>query len=123
AKVHSVYTHIELPTKRKAIRALEAWVHDQLQQLKEEHDASTKAERTQGQSAGEIRAETVEKEKPRRNRLGTGRQAESRDCGDRGGVESQEAATRQVRRGEEALRVGVGENESPTAKPAPLPDS
>jgi integrase len=29
AKIHAVYTHIELPTKREAIRKLEAWVSQQ----------------------------------------------------------------------------------------------
>jgi integrase len=122
AKIHAVYTHIELPTKRAAIRKLETWVHDQQQELKEQHDASTKAERTQ-ESAGEIRTETVEEEESHRRCLTTGRQAESRDRGDGGRVESQEAATREVRGGKEALRIGVGETESSTAKPAPLPDS
>lgn len=123
AKIHAVYTHIELPTKRKAIRKLEQWVHDQQQEFKEEHDASTKAERTQGESAGKVRAETLEEEEPRRGGLGTGRQAEGRDRGDGGRIESEEATTRQVRGSEEALRIGVGEKESPAAKPAPLPDS
>ncbi len=34
-KVHSAYTHIELPAKREAIRKLEQWVKEQQQQIKE----------------------------------------------------------------------------------------
>jgi integrase len=51
--VHSIYTHVELPAKRKAIVQLEAWVTQQreelkTQQQKEAHNASTEtAERTQ----------------------------------------------------------------------------
>jgi hypothetical protein len=43
SKVHSIYTHIELPAKRKAIRTLEAWVNQQQEELKkqEKNDAST----------------------------------------------------------------------------------
>src|SRR5439155_27265371 len=42
SKVHSIYTHIELPAKRKAIRKLEAWVNQQLSQpAKEITDART----------------------------------------------------------------------------------
>src|SRR5439155_27150438 len=47
SKVHAIYTHIELPAKRKAIRMLETWVNQQQEELKQEqNDASTK-ERTQ----------------------------------------------------------------------------
>jgi integrase len=43
SKVHSIYTHIELPAKRKAIRTLESWVNQQQEELKkqEKNDAST----------------------------------------------------------------------------------
>jgi integrase len=44
-KVHSIYTHVELPVKRQAIASLEAWVKQQqeeLQKQKEKQDASTK---------------------------------------------------------------------------------
>ncbi|HEX3822683.1 MAG TPA: site-specific integrase [Candidatus Sulfotelmatobacter sp.] len=49
SKVHSVYTHIELPAKRKAIRTLESWVNQQQEELQkqEKKDASTETERTQ----------------------------------------------------------------------------
>jgi integrase len=46
-RVHSIYTHIELPAKREAIRKLEIWVNQQeeelkRQQVKEQSNASTK---------------------------------------------------------------------------------
>ena len=56
SKVHSIYTHIELPAKRKAIRMLEAWVNQQQEELKkqEKKDASTEtAERTEARPATE----------------------------------------------------------------------
>ena len=31
--INSIYTHVELPAKREAIRKLERWVKDQQQQL------------------------------------------------------------------------------------------
>ena len=41
-RVHSMYTHVELPTKRAAIARLEAWVNQQQQQSNKEYDnAST----------------------------------------------------------------------------------
>jgi integrase len=65
SKVHSTYTHIELPAKRKAIRMLEAWVNQQQQELKkqEKKDASTETDRSEtgpGSEAG--RPQTVEEE-------------------------------------------------------------
>lgn len=50
SKVHSIYTHIELPAKRKAIRMLEVWVNQQQEELKNEEEkqnASTQNERSQ----------------------------------------------------------------------------
>jgi len=49
SKVHSIYTHIELPAKRKAIRMLEEWVKQQQQdsQKQEIENASTERERSQ----------------------------------------------------------------------------
>ena len=49
--VHSVYTHVELPAKREAIRRLEAWVESQLQQQKENSNASNESS-TRCQSGG-----------------------------------------------------------------------
>ena len=64
SKVHSIYTHIELPAKRKAIRLLESWVNQQQEELKKEHDnASTQTDRSEtgpGTEAG--RPQTVEEE-------------------------------------------------------------
>src|SRR5665213_886960 len=101
--VHSVYTHIELPTKRAAIRKLEAWVSDQQQQLKEQQDASTETERSES-NPGLAGAQTVEEENALRGGLGTRREAEIRDRRDRGGVESQAATAPEFRRGEKAVR-------------------
>ncbi|MGJ5814487.1 tyrosine-type recombinase/integrase [Paludibaculum fermentans] len=56
--VHAIYTHIELPTKRAAIRKLEVWVNQQRQELKskKEHDNAspqgTGTESGSGQAAG-----------------------------------------------------------------------
>lgn len=48
SKVHSIYTHVELPIKRNAIAQLETWVNQQQQDLseKEKRNASTE-ERTE----------------------------------------------------------------------------
>jgi len=44
ASVNAIYTHVEFPVKREAIRKLEAWVNQQQQQLKKEKDdASTES--------------------------------------------------------------------------------
>lgn len=67
-KVHSIYTHVELPAKRKAISQLEAWVNqqqDELKKEKEKNDASTE-ERSESAPAGEDRGpQTVEEEDAR----------------------------------------------------------
>ena len=68
ATVHSIYTHIELPAKRKAIRMLEAWVNQQQEELKKEEkkSACTETERTEtgpGCQTGE--PQTVEEEDAR----------------------------------------------------------
>jgi hypothetical protein len=64
SKVHSIYTHIELPAKRKAIRLLESWVNQQQEELKKEHDnASTQTDRSEtgpGTEAG--KPKTLEEE-------------------------------------------------------------
>lgn len=51
--VHSTYTHIELPAKRRAISQLETWVNQQQDELKkqEKNDAST--ENTRIENAGD----------------------------------------------------------------------
>jgi hypothetical protein len=67
SKVHAIYTHIELPAKRKAIRMLETWVDQQLQELnqQEKTDARTETDRREagpGQARG---SQTVEEEDAR----------------------------------------------------------
>ncbi len=67
AKVHSIYTHVELPIKRQAIARLEAWVKQQQEELqkqkdKEQKHASTE-ERTESRGSGQTgRSQTVEEE-------------------------------------------------------------
>ncbi len=50
ASIHAIYTHIELTTKREAIRKLERWVTEQQQQLKKEKEdaESTRSESNPG---------------------------------------------------------------------------
>jgi integrase len=61
-KVHATYTHVELPTKRDAIRKLEGWLAAQQQEIeKEKQHASTESERSESVS-GEIRPQTLEEE-------------------------------------------------------------
>jgi integrase len=110
AKVHATYTHIELPVKREAIRKLEAWITNQKNQMKKENkDVCTETARSESYpdesaSSGQVGAQTVGKEVAGRRGIGTSRQAESRDRGDRRGAESQEAATGQVRTSPQAVR-------------------
>ena len=64
SKVHSMYTHVELPVKRQAIAALEAWVnlqHEELKKKEQEH-ASTEAARTETGPCQERGPKTVEEE-------------------------------------------------------------
>jgi hypothetical protein len=114
AKIHSVYTHIELPTKREAIRKLEAWVKDQQQQLKENQHASSETNRSESDT-GQAGTQTVEKEDPNGGALGAGRQAERRDRPGGRGVESQTAPAPEIRRGAKAVRIRL-------KRPVPLPD-
>jgi integrase len=46
--VHSMYTHVELPAKRKAIRKLEQWVAEQEKSLARKEDANERPSRTDG---------------------------------------------------------------------------
>lgn len=103
SKIHSVYTHIELPTKREAIRRLEAWIKSQREQLKENHHADSKINRSEIADACEVGAQTVEEKVPRRGGLGTSRQAENRDRRDGEGSGGQAPATSEIRRGKKAL--------------------
>jgi integrase len=63
-KVHSIYTHVELPIKRQAIARLEEWVKPQLQ--RGGHHASTETtDRTETGSGQNRKPKTVEEEDPR----------------------------------------------------------
>ena len=114
ARVHALYTHIELPAKREAIRKLETWKIHQLELLKEQEDQRRKDEinaRTQtGQSESNpsaAGAQTVEKENARGSGPGASRQAESRDRRDGNAIERKTAAAPEIRRSTKAVRVRV----------------
>ncbi len=104
SKVHSIYTHIELPAKRKAIGSLERWVQDQLQQPQENNNAITETERSESGSGQTGCPQTVEKEVARRGGPGTSRQAEGRDRGGGRRAQSKTQAAAEVRRSQEDLR-------------------
>lgn len=83
SRINSIYTHVELPTKRKAIARLEEWVKTQREEQKGETDnASTESARqdtgqdrnTGGPSGG--RTQTVEEEDTRGSGVGAGRKAQ-----------------------------------------------
>jgi integrase len=67
SKVHSTYTHIELPAKRIAIRKLQDWVNQQQEELNKEHDnASTETDRSEtGPGPKTGRPQSVEEEDAR----------------------------------------------------------
>ena len=109
SQIHAIYTHIELPTKRTAIRKLEAWVQDQQQQLKEQEHANTETERSESDPGHAAGTQTVEEEDALRGGPGASRQVESRDHRNGGGVESEASPTRQVRGGTKALRIRVAD--------------
>ena len=109
SKVHAIYTHIELPAKRKAIGSLEKWVQDQQQQPQEKTDAVTETERSESEHSAISRRESgcpqaVEEENAGRGGPGASRQAESRDR--RGGrrAEGKAQAAAEVRGGQKNLR-------------------
>jgi hypothetical protein len=111
SRVHATYTHIELPVKRDAIRKLEHWVNQQRNELQKE-DNYAHTETNGSQTAGSEsdcsgpqarQPKTVEEEDARGGGLGTGRQAQGRDCRDRGGAEGQAASTAEIRRSQKAL--------------------
>jgi len=104
SKVHAIYTHIELPAKRIAIRKLEQWVQDQQQQPQEKNDGITETERSESGSGQTGCPQTVEEEIARRGGPGASRQAESRDR--RGGrrAEGKAQAAPKVRGSQEDLR-------------------
>lgn len=79
--VQSIYTHVELPAKREAIRRLEAWVNQQLQKQKETDNArneNTNRSET-GCQSGDRGAQGLAQEDPRRGGPGASGEAEGRD--------------------------------------------
>lgn len=69
--IHSVYTHVELPAKREAIRKLEAWVNQQLQQPKEAQNANYETNQSQSGPGQDRDAQTLAEENPGRGGPGT----------------------------------------------------
>jgi integrase len=112
SKIHSLYTHIELPAKREAIRKLDQWVNDQRKQQKEKQHASSETDRSES-APGEAGAQTVEEKNARGGGPRTSRQAESRDRRDGGGAESEKAAAPEIRRSSKAIRVRIGKGTKP----------
>jgi integrase len=114
ARVHAIYTHIELPVKREAIRKLEAWITNQKQQMKKEQtDGNTETARSESNPgelahSGQTGTQTVEEEITRRHSPGPGRQAERGDRGDGGGVEGEETTAGEVRTGTQVVRSELG---------------
>ena len=106
--VNAIYTHVELPVKREAIRKLEAWVKDQQQQLKENQYANSETKRSESNPGENVGTQTVEEENSRGGGFGTSRQAESRDRRDGGGIENEAPPTPKVRRGAKTLRGVAG---------------
>jgi integrase len=108
SKVHAIYTHIELPAKRKAIGSLERWVQDQLQQPEENNDAITETERSESKPSagrGEIGCpQTVEEKVARRGGPGASRQAEGRDRRGGRGAQGETKAASEIRRSQKDLR-------------------
>jgi integrase len=107
AKIHAVYTHIELPTKREAIRKLEAWVNQQCNQQKEHEHANSEIIGSESNPGPQAGTQTVEEEDTRRGGLGTSRQAEIRDRRDGGAAEGETAPAPEVRGGPKAVRGRV----------------
>jgi hypothetical protein len=106
SKIHSLYTHIELPAKREAIRKLERWVHAQQRPHKEKTNVNSETDRSES-NHGDARAETVEEEIARGGGPGTSRQAESRDRRDGRSVEEETAAAPEIRGSAKAVRVRI----------------
>jgi integrase len=113
SKIHSLYTHIELPAKREAIRKLEGWVNNQPQQPQEENaNANSETDRPES-THGNAGAQTVEKEDARGGGLGTSRQAESRNRRDGRGIESETKTAPEIRGSAKAVRVRVKKGAKP----------
>ncbi len=81
--VHAMYTHIELPIKREAIRKLEAWKVNQEEHLKhqvekegEEHASTEVHPEASRDEFRQIGSQTVEEEDANRDRSRTGRKAQ-----------------------------------------------
>jgi len=103
SKIHALYTHVELPAKREAIRKLEQWVNQQQTQLKEKTNANTETERSES-NLGLAGTQSVEEKDACSNRPRTSGQAARRNRRDGRGTESEAAAAPEIRGGEKAVR-------------------
>jgi len=112
SKIHSLYTHIELPAKREAIRKLGRWVNDQQRQHKEKTDGNSETDQSES-NHGDAGAETVEEKEPCGGGPGASRQAESRDRRDGRGVEKEAAAAPEIRGSAKAVRVRITKGVQP----------
>jgi integrase len=112
SKIHSLYTHIELPAKREAIRKLERWVNHQRPQPKEKKNANKETDRSES-AHGHAGAQALEKEDARGSGPGTSRQAEIRDHRDGRVVESETAAASEIRGSAKTVRVRIKKGVQP----------
>jgi integrase len=62
SRVHSLYTHVEMPIKREAIRKLEAWVNQQQHERTGKYKANARTEVT-GSQGSETRAHGSESDR------------------------------------------------------------
>ena len=113
SKIHSLYTHIELPAKREAIRKLEQWVKEQQKQLEENEHANSETKRSESteSTTGNAGAQTLEEKDTDRSGSRTGRQIESRDRRDGRGTESETATASEIRGSTKAVRVRIAKGE------------
>lgn len=103
SRVHSTYTHVELPVKREAIARLQKWVSKQRQEPKggSEHASTENTRPDAGQDdtangPAEHGAEAVEEKDTRGSGVRTGRQAQSGNRRGRGRSQSQTETTREI---------------------------
>ena len=110
SKIHSIYTHIEFPAKREAIRKLEQWVNQQRKEIKEAQYADSESARSESNpdpsphSGSEAGTQTVEEKDTRGSGFGAGRKAQGRDRRSGGRDQSQKEAAAEVRRSQKNLR-------------------
>ncbi len=113
AKIHAVYSHIELPIKRDAIRKLEAWVNQQRNERKEHEHANSEIVGSESNPGSQAGTQSLEEKVARGSGVGTGLEAESRDHRNGRGIESETSPTPEVRRGTKTFRGRVTKGAKP----------